>query len=159
MNAADRRALFRAELDRAHATPPEYRRVRCTEVRQLGAVLLIRGIDLSNGEDVVALPGTRMAATIAAAIVERGEQPTVAFPGYACLSLDAYPPEPEPVHDWDAASAIRGQGMAEYALLLALISVVAVVALLFLGGAISATLANVAASVQWAASAVPSAAP
>lgn len=36
-----------------------------------------------------------------------------------------------------------GQGLAEYALILALIGIVAIVALLFLGGAISSTLHEV----------------
>jgi len=40
-----------------------------------------------------------------------------------------------------------GQGLAEYALILALIAIVAIVALLFLGGAISGILANVGTSV------------
>jgi pilus assembly protein Flp/PilA len=37
----------------------------------------------------------------------------------------------------------EGQGLAEYALILALIGIVAIVALLFLGGAISSTLHEV----------------
>jgi pilus assembly protein Flp/PilA len=37
----------------------------------------------------------------------------------------------------------RGQGLAEYALILALIAIVAIVALIFLGGQISGILANV----------------
>ena len=37
----------------------------------------------------------------------------------------------------------RGQGLAEYALILALIAVVAIVALIFLGGKISGTLSFV----------------
>jgi pilus assembly protein Flp/PilA len=40
-----------------------------------------------------------------------------------------------------------GQGLAEYALILALIAIVAIVALLFLGGAISQILSTVGASV------------
>ena len=40
-----------------------------------------------------------------------------------------------------------GQGLAEYALILALIAIVAIVALLFLGGAISSILSTVGASV------------
>lgn len=36
-----------------------------------------------------------------------------------------------------------GQGLAEYALILALIAIVAIVALLFLGGAISSILSSV----------------
>ncbi len=40
-----------------------------------------------------------------------------------------------------------GQGLAEYALILALIAVVAIVALLFLGGAISDILNNVGTSI------------
>ena len=41
----------------------------------------------------------------------------------------------------------RGQGLAEYALLLALIAIVAFAALLFLGGQISGILSNVGNSV------------
>ncbi len=40
-----------------------------------------------------------------------------------------------------------GQGLAEYALILALIAIVAIVALLFLGGQISTILSQVGASV------------
>ena len=40
-----------------------------------------------------------------------------------------------------------GQGLAEYALILALIAIVAIVALLFLGGQISSILSTVGASV------------
>ncbi|TAL05528.1 MAG: Flp family type IVb pilin [Chloroflexota bacterium] len=41
----------------------------------------------------------------------------------------------------------EGQGLAEYALILALIAIVAIVALLFLGGQISTILSNVGASI------------
>ncbi len=41
----------------------------------------------------------------------------------------------------------QGQGLAEYALILALIAIVAVVALLFLGGQVSKILSNVGRSV------------
>jgi pilus assembly protein Flp/PilA len=41
----------------------------------------------------------------------------------------------------------EGQGLAEYALILALIAIVAIVALLFLGGAISTILSRVGSSV------------
>ncbi len=41
----------------------------------------------------------------------------------------------------------EGQGLAEYALILALIAIVAIVALLFLGGQISGILSNVGKSV------------
>lgn len=41
----------------------------------------------------------------------------------------------------------RGQGLAEYALLLALIAVVAIVALIFLGGSVEDVLSTVGASV------------
>jgi len=41
----------------------------------------------------------------------------------------------------------EGQGLAEYALILALIAIVAIVALLFLGGAISGILSTVGASI------------
>jgi Flp pilus assembly pilin Flp len=55
---------------------------------------------------------------------------------------------------WDKAdrliervSRARGQGLAEYALILALIAIVAIVALLFLGGQVSKILSNVGKSV------------
>jgi Flp pilus assembly pilin Flp len=41
----------------------------------------------------------------------------------------------------------KGQGLAEYALILALIAIVAVVALLFLGGVISQILSTIGASI------------
>ena len=41
----------------------------------------------------------------------------------------------------------EGQGLAEYALILALIAIVAIVALIFLGGAISTILSQVGKSV------------
>jgi pilus assembly protein Flp/PilA len=41
----------------------------------------------------------------------------------------------------------EGQGLAEYALILALIAIVAIVALLFLGGAISTILSTVGSSI------------
>jgi len=41
----------------------------------------------------------------------------------------------------------EGQGLAEYALILALIAIVAIVALIFLGGAISGILNNVGKSI------------
>jgi Flp pilus assembly pilin Flp len=41
----------------------------------------------------------------------------------------------------------RGQGLAEYALILALIAIVAIVALIFLGGQISTILSKVGVSV------------
>jgi pilus assembly protein Flp/PilA len=41
----------------------------------------------------------------------------------------------------------EGQGLAEYALILALIAIIAIVALIFLGGAISGILHTVGASV------------
>ncbi len=40
-----------------------------------------------------------------------------------------------------------GQGLAEYALILALIAIVAIVALVFLGGSVSGILSKVGASV------------
>ena len=40
-----------------------------------------------------------------------------------------------------------GQGLAEYALILALIAIIAIVALIFLGGQVSEILSNVGASV------------
>jgi pilus assembly protein Flp/PilA len=41
----------------------------------------------------------------------------------------------------------EGQGLAEYALILALIAIVAIVALIFLGGAISSILSTVGTSI------------
>ncbi len=41
----------------------------------------------------------------------------------------------------------EGQGLAEYALILALIAIVAIVALIFLGGQISGILSNVGKSI------------
>ncbi len=46
-----------------------------------------------------------------------------------------------------ASGGQRGQGLAEYALLLALIAIVAIAALLFLGGQISQILSDVGNSV------------
>ncbi len=43
--------------------------------------------------------------------------------------------------------ADRGQGLAEYALILALIAIVAIIALLFLGGQVSTILSTVGNSV------------
>ena len=57
-----------------------------------------------------------------------------------------------PLHEQDRSSysSIRneeGQGLAEYALILALIAIVAIVALIFLGGQVSSILSTVGASV------------
>ena len=41
----------------------------------------------------------------------------------------------------------EGQGLAEYALILALIAIIAIVALIFLGGAVSKILSTVGASI------------
>jgi pilus assembly protein Flp/PilA len=41
----------------------------------------------------------------------------------------------------------RGQGLAEYALILALIAIIAIVALIFLGGQVSTILSKVGASI------------
>ena len=41
----------------------------------------------------------------------------------------------------------EGQGLAEYALILALIAIVAIIALIFLGGQVSKTLSTVGASI------------
>ena len=46
-----------------------------------------------------------------------------------------------------AAHGSRGQGLAEYALILALIAIVAIVALIFLGGQVSGILNKVGTSV------------
>jgi pilus assembly protein Flp/PilA len=52
---------------------------------------------------------------------------------------------------WTALSSrldrADGQGLAEYALILALIAIVAIIALLFLGGAISQVLSTVGSSI------------
>jgi pilus assembly protein Flp/PilA len=45
------------------------------------------------------------------------------------------------------ADAERGQGLAEYALILALIAIVAIVALIFLGGEISGIISKVGGSI------------
>ena len=50
--------------------------------------------------------------------------------------------ELEPTRALDPTTE-SGQGLAEYALILALIAIVAIVALIFLGGAISTILDNV----------------
>ncbi len=41
----------------------------------------------------------------------------------------------------------EGQGLAEYALILALIAIVAIIALIFLGGQVSTILSNVGSSI------------
>jgi len=41
----------------------------------------------------------------------------------------------------------KGQGLAEYALILALIAIIAIVALIFLGGQVSSILSNVGNSI------------
>ena len=41
----------------------------------------------------------------------------------------------------------RGQGLAEYALILALIAIIAIAALIFLGGEISAILSEIGANI------------
>jgi Flp pilus assembly pilin Flp len=46
-----------------------------------------------------------------------------------------------------SVNRVEGQGLAEYALILALIAIVAIVALLFLGGQVSKILSNVGKSV------------
>jgi Flp pilus assembly pilin Flp len=50
------------------------------------------------------------------------------------------------VLSWIAPTS-RGQGLAEYALILALIAIVAIIALIFLGGQVSKILSNVGKSV------------
>jgi len=68
------------------------------------------------------------------------------------------PPAPTPPEDASPMSVLHsflasarrdedGQGLAEYALILALIAIVAIVALIFLGGQISGILHTVGASV------------
>ena len=46
-----------------------------------------------------------------------------------------------------AARREEGQGLAEYALILALIAIIAIVALIFLGGQVSSILSNVGSSI------------
>jgi Flp pilus assembly pilin Flp len=48
--------------------------------------------------------------------------------------------------DDDGSTATRGQGLAEYALILALIAIVAIIALIFLGGQISKILSSTGGS-------------
>jgi pilus assembly protein Flp/PilA len=51
---------------------------------------------------------------------------------------------------WWRATVVRlerGQGLAEYALILALIAIVAIIALIFLGGQISTILSRVGGSI------------
>lgn len=48
---------------------------------------------------------------------------------------------------WLGHDAEDGQGLAEYALILALIAIVAIIALVFLGGQISGILTNVSNSI------------
>ena len=54
-----------------------------------------------------------------------------------------------PFHSWSPMirTTSRGQGLAEYALILALIAIVAIIALLFLGGQVSKILSTVGKSV------------
>ncbi|MDR3632332.1 MAG: hypothetical protein P4L84_00770 [Isosphaeraceae bacterium] len=52
----------------------------------------------------------------------------------------------EIISDW-LTRREEGQGLAEYALILALIAVVAIVALLFLGGTVSSVLSDVGNSI------------
>lgn len=52
--------------------------------------------------------------------------------------------QPDVEIDRMEAGAISGQGLAEYALILALIAIVAIVALLFLGTAISTIINDIA---------------
>ena len=47
----------------------------------------------------------------------------------------------------DSFHSEEGQGLAEYALILALIAIVAIIALIFLGGQINSILSNVGTSV------------
>jgi Flp pilus assembly pilin Flp len=52
------------------------------------------------------------------------------------------------MNTWLAGTRLEhGQGLAEYALILALIAIVAIIALLFLGGAISSILSNTGGSI------------
>ena len=51
--------------------------------------------------------------------------------------------EPKPVDPAKKDVGEAGQGLAEYALILALIAIVAIVALIFLGGQISAIISGV----------------
>ncbi|HEX2753990.1 MAG TPA: hypothetical protein VHM48_00915 [Candidatus Limnocylindrales bacterium] len=49
--------------------------------------------------------------------------------------------------DRDRSTDRAGQGLAEYALILALIAIVAIIALIFLGGQISSILSHVGTSI------------
>jgi Flp pilus assembly pilin Flp len=49
--------------------------------------------------------------------------------------------------DLDPSTDRRGQGLAEYALILALIAIVAIIALIFLGGQVSTILSTVGDSI------------
>jgi len=55
----------------------------------------------------------------------------------------------DPFRTWRATNARvqRGQGLAEYALILALIAIVAIIALIFLGNQISQILSDVGHSI------------
>lgn len=48
---------------------------------------------------------------------------------------------------WNALHRADGQGLAEYALILGLIAMVAIIALMFMGGQVSKILSDVGASV------------
>jgi pilus assembly protein Flp/PilA len=48
---------------------------------------------------------------------------------------------------WKALRGADGQGLAEYALILGLIAMVAIIALMFMGGQVSKILSDVGASV------------
>ncbi len=47
----------------------------------------------------------------------------------------------------EGVAAEQGQGLAEYALILSLIAVTAIVALIFIGGAISGTMSRIGVSI------------
>ena len=58
--------------------------------------------------------------------------------------MNRVPPQDDRV---DRRPTENGQGLAEYALILALIAIVAIIALIFLGGQVSQILSNVGNSV------------
>jgi Flp pilus assembly pilin Flp len=51
------------------------------------------------------------------------------------------------IHEWRDPRDERGQGLAEYALILALIAIVSIVALIFLGDQIAGILSKIGESV------------
>jgi len=63
------------------------------------------------------------------------------------LLLFAHPGTPRDAVELARHARDEGQGLAEYALILALIAVIAIVALIFLGGSVSKVLSTVGKSI------------